>query len=139
MSSFNGNGPYIKHIGVPRRSGRYKWGSGDNPNQHTSDIISRMDELKRQGVTKELDLVNALGVKNTSDLRNQIAEATSIRRGLELDTMQSMYDRGMNYTQIAKELGYNNESSVRSRLQNANKEKIKSAEKTAEFLKERVS
>ena len=139
MSSFNGNGPYIKHIGVPRRSGRYKWGSGDNPNQHTSDIISRMDELKRQGVTKELDLVKALGVKNTSDLRNQIAEATSIRRGLELDTMQSMYDRGMNYTQIAKELGYNNESSVRSRLQNANKEKIKSAEKTAEFLKERVS
>lgn len=138
MSSFKNNGPYLKHIGIPRRSGRYKWGSGENPNQHTSDIISRMDEFKRQGITKELDLVKALGVKNTTDLRNQIAEATSVRRGLELDTMQSMYDRGMNYTQIAKELGYNNESSVRSRLQNANKEKIKSAEKTAEFLKERV-
>ena len=35
------------HYGMPRRSGRYPWGSGDNPYQHSGDFLSR-DVYKRQ-------------------------------------------------------------------------------------------
>ena len=39
----------LMHYGIKRRSGRYPWGSGDNPYQRSSDWISRVDELKKSG------------------------------------------------------------------------------------------
>ena len=41
----------LMHYGVKRRSGRYPWGSGDNPYQHSGDFLSRIDELKKSGKT----------------------------------------------------------------------------------------
>ena len=39
----------LAHYGVKRRSGRYPWGSGDNPYQHGKDFLARIDELKKDG------------------------------------------------------------------------------------------
>ena len=39
----------LMHYGMPRRSGRYPWGSGEDPYQHTGDFLSRIEELKKQG------------------------------------------------------------------------------------------
>ena len=39
----------LKHYGMPRRSGRYPWGSGENPYQHSRDFLSRVEELKKEG------------------------------------------------------------------------------------------
>ena len=39
------------HYGVKRRSGRYPYGSGDNPYQHSGDFLSRVEELRSQNVT----------------------------------------------------------------------------------------
>ena len=36
----------LMHYGMPRRSGRYPWGSGDNPYQHSGDFLSRVEKLK---------------------------------------------------------------------------------------------
>ncbi len=42
----------LLHYGMPKRSGRYPWGSGDDPYQHGSrDFLSRIDDLKKQGWT----------------------------------------------------------------------------------------
>lgn len=41
----------LMHYGTPRHSGRYPWGSGDNPYQHSGDFLSRVDELRKQGFT----------------------------------------------------------------------------------------
>ena len=30
----------LMHYGMPRRSGRYPWGSGDNPYQQSGDFLS---------------------------------------------------------------------------------------------------
>ena len=43
----------IVHYGMPRRSGRYPWGSGDNPYQRSKDFISQYEELKKSGQKKE--------------------------------------------------------------------------------------
>ena len=32
----------LKHYGTPRHSGRYPWGSGDNPYQHSGTFLSRI-------------------------------------------------------------------------------------------------
>ena len=42
----------ILHYGMPRRSGRYPFGSGDNPYQHSVDFLSRIEKLKKQGWTE---------------------------------------------------------------------------------------
>ena len=38
------------HYGMPRRSGRYPWGSGEDPYQHSGDFLSRIDELTKNGI-----------------------------------------------------------------------------------------
>ena len=41
----------LMHYGMPRRSGRYPWGSGDDPYQHSKDFLGRVEELRKQGIT----------------------------------------------------------------------------------------
>ena len=37
----------LAHYGMPRRSGRYPWGSGEDPYQHGRDFLGRIEELKK--------------------------------------------------------------------------------------------
>ena len=37
----------LEHYGTKRHSGRYPWGSGENPYQHSGDFLSRVEELKK--------------------------------------------------------------------------------------------
>ena len=39
----------LMHYGVKRRSGRYPWGSGENPYQHGGDFLARVEELEAMG------------------------------------------------------------------------------------------
>ena len=54
IASYYGTGKmtdeeFLEHIGMPRRSGRYPWGSGKDPHQRTGDFLARVEELKRNG------------------------------------------------------------------------------------------
>lgn len=42
----------LMHYGMPRRSGRYPWGSGKEPYQHSGDWLSRVETLKRRVTTR---------------------------------------------------------------------------------------
>ena len=37
----------LMHYGIKRRSGRYPWGSGEDPYQHGRDFLARIEELKK--------------------------------------------------------------------------------------------
>lgn len=37
----------LMHYGVKRRSGRYPWGSGENPYQHGGDFLAVWKNLRR--------------------------------------------------------------------------------------------
>ena len=39
----------LAHYGMPRRSGRYPYGSGEDPYQRNGDFLSRIEELKKNG------------------------------------------------------------------------------------------
>lgn len=58
---------------MPRRSGRYPWGSGDDPYQHSGDFLSRVQELKKTGMS-ETDIAKNIGL-TTTQLRTQISLA----------------------------------------------------------------
>jgi hypothetical protein len=126
----------LMHYGVKRRSGRYPWGSGDSPYQHSGDFISRVDELTKQGFN-EKQRAEALGL-TTTDLRMQLRVAKHERRRLEADRARSLRDDGKTLNEIAEIMGYNNDSSIRALLNEntaANKNK---AQVTADILKKEL-
>ena len=43
----------LMHYGVKRRSGRYPWGSGENPYQHGGDFLARVEELEALGKSQK--------------------------------------------------------------------------------------
>ena len=36
---------YLEHYGMPRRSGRYPWGSGKEPFQSSRDFLGRVEQM----------------------------------------------------------------------------------------------
>lgn len=127
----------LMHYGVKRRSGRYPWGSGDNPYQHGSDFLARVEELQRLGKT-EKQIADELHL-STTDLRMQVRVAKHERRALQADRARSLREDGKTLDEIASILGYANDSSVRALLNEntaANKNK---AQATAEILKKELA
>ena len=51
----------LAHYGMPRRSGRYPWGSGEDPYQRNMDFLARYDELKKKGMA-EVDIAREMGM-----------------------------------------------------------------------------
>lgn len=130
----------LMHYGMPRRSGRYPWGSGDNPYQHSGDFLSRVEELKSQGLS-ETEIAKSLGL-TTTQLRVQRSLAKDERRALNVATAKSLQKDGLGPVEIAKRMSTAenpiNESTVRSWLNADSEVRMNQAKKTAEFLKEQI-
>ena len=41
----------LMHYGMPRRSGRYPYGSGKDPYQHACDFLGRVEQKRKEGFT----------------------------------------------------------------------------------------
>lgn len=128
---------HLEHIGMPRRSGRYPWGSGENPHQHTGDFLSRIEALKKTGWTETPENIKKEFGLTTTQYRAEKAIAKNERRALQVATAKSLKSDGLGYTEIGRKMGIN-ESSVRSLLNEQSEKKMSQAQKTADFLKEQI-
>ena len=156
----------LMHYGMPRRSGRYPWGSGKAPYQHCTDFLSRVqymvdngvsdeDIAKSMGLTKqqfeteksfatvhdmtkrgksEKEIADALGT-TTTKVRLQKTMIKDGHRAVEVEIAKDLRDQGYSLNEIAKQMGYKNDSSVRSILNAESESRMKQAEKTADFLR----
>ena len=127
----------LMHYGVKRRSGRYPWGSGDNPYQHGGDFLSRVEELQRLGKS-EKEIAQEIGL-STTDLRMQVRVAKHERRALQADRARSLRDDGKTLDEIASIMGFKNDSSVRALLNESTAENKNKARVTAEILKKELA
>ena len=128
---------YLMHYGTPRHSGRYPWGSGENPYQHSGDFLSRVNELKKSGMT-EKEIADAVGL-STTELRAYKAIAKNEQRARDVATARSMREDGYSLNEIAAKMGYNNDSSVRALLNEGAEKRMNQAQEKAEYLKKRVA
>lgn len=126
----------LMHYGMPRRSGRYPWGSGDNPYQHSGDFLSRVEELKKQGLS-ETDIAKSMGL-TTTQYRTQKSLAKDERRALDVARARSLREDRKSLNEIAAIMGFSNDSSVRSLLNENSEARMNQAKKTAEFLKKQI-
>ena len=104
----------LMHYGMPRRSGRYPWGSGEDPYQHSGDFMNRVNELRKQGVT-EVDIAKMVGVDSTTNLRAYYAVAKNQVRADTVARAKSLLADGHSVSEIGRIMG-RNESSIRSLL-----------------------
>lgn len=137
----------LMHYGMPRRSGRYPWGSGENPYQHSRDFITRVDELRKSGYTYtdeegktysgDTAIAKAFGL-STTQFRAQLSMAKNERRSADVAAAKALREKGYSLNEIAKRMGYNNDSSVRSLLNESSEARMNQAMTTADYLKKQV-
>lgn len=134
----------LEHYGTKRHSGRYPWGSGDNPYQHSGDFLSRIETLKKKGLS-EKDIINAINDTlpkeyqlSPTEFRVARSKAISLRKQSEYEQIKDLKDnKGLGWTEIANQLGMS-ESSVRSKYAGNIDKKAKRAENIADVLKKEV-
>ena len=125
----------LKHYGMPRRSGRYPWGSGDNPYQNAIGFRAHVEDLRKQGFT-EKQIAEFEGIK-TTQLRARISISNAEMRAAQRAEVVKLRDRGHSPTAIGRMMGIN-ESTVRSLLDPVLAERAAITQATAKMLKESV-
>lgn len=128
----------LMHYGIKRRSGRYPWGSGEDPYQHGRDFLARIEELKKSGWTETPESIREEFGLTTTQYRAQKALAKDERRALNVATAKSMKEDGLGDSEIGRRMGVN-ESTVRSWLNAESEARMNQAKKTADFIKEQIA
>lgn len=125
----------LVHIGVPRRSGRYPWGSGEDPYQSGGSFLSYVDQLHKEGLS-EVEIAKALGI-STTQLRARKSIAKTEKRQADAAMALRLKDKGMSNVAIGERMGIN-ESVVRSLLNPAMQERRDVLQNTADVLRDNV-
>lgn len=128
---------YLEHYGKKYRSGRYPYGSGEDPYQHDpKGFYSRYKQLKADGYS-EKQLCEEFGL-TSGQLRARVS-AVKEAEMLERNALIMQYKaHGESNTAIAAKLGIN-ESVVRSAIKQDQEGKIGRAKATADALKREVA
>lgn len=122
-------------------SGRYPWGSGDDPYQHgAKDWLSQLDAYRKLGlsqseIAKTMGILNKDGDPSSTMLRAYMAIANHQVRQAMVSRASRLREEGRSFREIGRELGIN-ESSVRSLLDEETTARKNVAMNTANFLKE---
>ena len=128
----------LEHYGMPRRSGRYPWGSGEDPYQRNGgDFLSRIEELKKTGWTETPENIKSAFGLTTSQYRTEKSIAKAERRSLDVARAKSLKEDGLGATDIGRKMGIP-ESTVRSLLNENSEARMNKARETAAFLKKQV-
>ena len=129
---------FLEHYGMPRRSGRYPYGSGKDPHQHSQDFLSRIDDLKRKGWKETTENIKKEFGMTSTQYRREKSICTDERRMLDVATAKRLRDKeGLGATEIGRRMGVR-ESTVRGWFKEESESRMLQARKTADFLKEQV-
>lgn len=134
----NGEADELFHYGTKFHSGRYPYGSGEDPFQHEGDFLTRVERLRKEGWKETADNVKKEFGMSLEDYRNEKSWANYTRRERQVARAKSLQEKGLGNSAIAKEMGLPNESTVRSLLNPKSEAKMLAAKQTADFLKAQV-
>ena len=128
---------FLQHYGMPRRSGRYPWGSGEDPHQRTGDFLGRVEELKKSGWKETPENIMKEFGLTTTQYRMEKSISKDERRILEVARAKSLKEDGLGASEIGRKMNLP-ESTVRSLLNQESESRMLQSRKTADFLKKQV-
>lgn len=127
---------YLEHIGTKRHSGRYEWGSGEDPYQHESfGFYAYVNDLKKNGLS-EKEVADSCGL-TVKQYRARYSNARNEVYGANVAMARRLKDKGYSNVAIAKRMN-TTESSVRNWLKPGSEINAHKASETANILKKSV-
>lgn len=123
----------LMHIGTPRHSGRYPWGSGKNPYQRSTSFLGFVKKMENEGYN-EVQIAKSMDM-SVNEYRARKSIAVNEKRRAEADTVVKLRDKGMSWTAIGRRLGVN-ESTVRSLADPTRRVRSEMTANTAKALKD---
>ena len=136
----------IEHYGMPRRSGRYPYGSGEDPYQHARDFLGRVDELRKQGFTYidetgkkwtgDTAIAKSMGL-STNNFRTELGIASEEKKMYDIATAKSLRDDRLSTSEIGRRMGVP-ESTVRGWFKAEETSKFEKSKEIAETIRKRV-
>ncbi len=142
---------FLAHYGVPRRSGRYPYGSGDNPYQHPyqartdrvekilngdlKTLYTEYKNLKSKGYSEQ-DICNEWDVPSTW-LRAKVTAAKESEMTERNAQVMKLKEHGYSNVEIGKQIGIN-ESVVRSAIDQYNAGRVGAVKNTADYIQGQI-
>ena len=127
---------YIRHYGTPRHSGRYPWGSGENPYQRSAEWRKEYTKLLKSGMSAA-DIAKHFNM-NSSELRAKISNTKAEVDAYESRQIIKMREKGMSWQAITDKMGYANESTTRSKVATYLNKKANQNKVVADMLSDAV-
>ena len=127
---------YLMHYGTPRHSGRYPWGSGEDPYQSSRGFVGYSNQLKKDGFS-EKEIADHFGMT----IKQYRARYSNARNEIYADNVsqaQRLKEKGYSNVAIAERMG-TTESSVRNWLKPGAEDKANKATNTSQILKDAVA
>ena len=125
----------LEHYGTPRHSGRYPWGSGENPYQGDEMFQKTLGRLRKRGMTNT-EIARSMGI-STTELRAKIDIAGENATKYRDSMIFKLHDKGYNNSAIARQLQIP-DTTVGNVLRRENQHKISSVRAVADTLKEAI-
>lgn len=133
---FDSEGEHLEQYGTPRHSGRYPWGSGENPYQRYADFLGNVKKLEQKGMDRTA-IAKSMNM-TTTVLRAKISVANAELRKQQVAIAMKLKDKGYSNPAIAKRMGLPSESSVRSLLNEKSKQRTEQLSNLMDILKNTV-
>ena len=125
----------LMHYGMKYRSGRYPYGSGEDPYQHEGDFLTRIERLRKDGWKETAENVQKEFGMKLEDYRNEKYWADYTRKIEKVEQAKNLKKKGLGWTAIGREVG-ETESTVRSWFNPKTMNNMEASKKTADFLKQ---
>lgn len=127
---------YLMHIGTKYHSGRYPYGSGENPYQHDPGFYGQVKQLRKEGMS-DADIARGRGM-TTNQLRAYMAiERNRIAAANQAEALK-LKEKGYSNVAIGERMGVP-ESTVRNWLKESTQAKNDVLTNTANVLRNHVN
>lgn len=129
-------GDVLMHYGTKYHSGRYPYGSGENPYQHDGGhFANSVRELKKQGlsqteIAKQFDM-------STTELRARYSVSAAAQKAEQVSQAIKLHDKGYSNVEIGKKLGVA-PNTVKNYLDPTMSERLSKTENIANILRDQV-
>ena len=96
---------YLMHYGTPRHSGRYPWGSGDNPYQRNANFRAHVLDLRHQGMS-DAEIARGMGMTK-NELVAAMSKARAENRAEDVAEAKRLIEKGYSQSAAARRMGIN--------------------------------
>lgn len=131
----------LMHVGIPHEgsiphSGRYPYGSGENPHQRAVDWLTQVNNMLSDGMSEE-EVGKFFGLKGARDLRREISVYKAKQKNDLIISIHKKAEEGKSISEITRETGLS-ESTVRNYLKLKESKRLELYSNTASLLKDRL-